>query len=57
MPETVLLALAPIFFVLALGYAAGRLGVFDNGLVDSLNTLVMDFALPASVAIVTLFPG
>ncbi|CAH2409606.1 AEC family transporter [Mesorhizobium escarrei] len=49
MANTILLALAPIFFVLALGYGAGRLRMVDNQQVDSLNALVMNFALPASL--------
>jgi malonate transporter len=43
------MALAPVFFVLLLGYAAGRFRVVDNHQVDGLNALVMDFALPASL--------
>ena len=43
------LALAPVFFVIALGYDAGRLRIVDNRQVDSLNALVMDFALPAAL--------
>ena len=49
MSNAILLALAPIFFVLALGYGAGRLRIVDNHNVDSLNALVMNFALPASL--------
>ncbi|HEY9212539.1 MAG TPA: AEC family transporter [Ancylobacter sp.] len=49
MTSAILLALAPIFFVLALGYGAGRAGIVDNDNVDSLNALVMKFALPASL--------
>lgn len=49
MTNTILLALAPIFFVLALGYSAGRLRIIDNKNVDSLNALVMNFALPVSL--------
>jgi predicted permease len=49
MTNTNLLALAPIFFVLALGYGAGRLRVVDNKNVDSLNAVVMNFSLPASL--------
>jgi malonate transporter and related proteins len=45
----ILMALAPIFFVLLLGYAAGRFRIVDNHQVDGLNALVMDFALPASL--------
>lgn len=49
MTHVILLALAPIFFILALGYGAGRLFIVDNKHVDSLNALVMNFALPASL--------
>jgi malonate transporter and related proteins len=49
MAATILLALAPIFFILAVGYGAGRLHVVDNRNVDSLNVLVMTFALPAAL--------
>src|SRR5262245_12410914 len=45
----ILLALVPVFFVIALGYGAGRFRITDNRQVDSLNGLVMDFALPASL--------
>jgi malonate transporter len=45
----ILTALAPVFFVLLLGYAAGRFRIVDNHHVDGLNALVMDFALPASL--------
>jgi malonate transporter and related proteins len=53
MAWTILLALAPIFFVLAVGYAAGRLHMVDNRNVDSLNVLVMSFALPAALFVAT----
>jgi malonate transporter len=53
MSSAILLALAPIFFVMALGYGAGRLRVVDGGQVDGLNTLVMSFALPASLFVAT----
>ncbi|MDR6661301.1 malonate transporter [Tardiphaga robiniae] len=43
------MALVPIFFVLLLGYAAGKIRIVDNHHVDGLNALVMDFALPASL--------
>ncbi|MGV7218256.1 AEC family transporter [Bradyrhizobium sp. UFLA05-112] len=46
---TILASLAPVFLVMALGYAAGRTREFDNRNVDSLNVLVMDFALPAAL--------
>ena len=49
MANAILMALAPVFFVMALGYGAGWLRIVDNRHVDSLNSLVMDFALPASL--------
>jgi len=49
MSNAILLALTPIFFVLLLGYGAGRYRIVDNQKVDSLNALVMEFALPASL--------
>ena len=53
MVQAILLALAPVFFVMALGYGAGRLGTVDNRHVDGFNALVMDFALPASIFVAT----
>lgn len=47
--HAILLALAPVFFVMALGYGAGKFHVVDNRQVASLNALVMDFAVPASL--------
>jgi malonate transporter and related proteins len=49
MSNAILLALAPVFFVMLLGFGAGRLRIVDNHHVDGLNTLVMSFALPASL--------
>lgn len=49
MSNAILMALVPVFFVLLLGYAAGKIHVVDNLHVDALNALVMDFALPASL--------
>ncbi|MET0676042.1 MAG: AEC family transporter, partial [Bradyrhizobium sp.] len=49
MSNPIVMALAPVFFVLLLGYAAGKFRVVDNHQVDGLNALVMDFALPASL--------
>ncbi|MCY1139127.1 AEC family transporter [Actinoplanes sp. Pm04-4] len=42
-------ALLPVFFVLALGYGAGKRGLVDNTNVDTLNTLVMSIALPIAL--------
>src|SRR5262245_48831862 len=53
MSNAILMALAPVFFVMALGYGAGRLRVVDQDQVDGLNVLVMDFALPASLFVAT----
>lgn len=49
MTHTILLALAPIFFVMGLGYGAGRLRIIDNRQVGGFNMLVMNFALPAAL--------
>lgn len=49
MSNPIIMALAPVFFVLLLGYAAGKFRVVDNHHVDGFNALVMDFALPASL--------
>src|SRR5580700_3665440 len=49
MSAIILTALIPIFFVLALGYLAGRFKRVDNQRVAELNTLVMEYALPASL--------
>src|SRR3954471_14795169 len=49
MTHAILLALAPIFFVLALGFGAGRLRLVDNLHVDGFNALVMNFALPPAL--------
>jgi malonate transporter and related proteins len=49
MSNAIVMALAPVFFVLLLGYAAGRFHVVDNHHVDGFNALVMDFALPAAL--------
>ena len=48
----ILTIIVPIFFVLLLGYAAGRAKEFDRDQVAGINELVLDFALPA-----TLFVG
>jgi malonate transporter len=50
----ILNALTPIFFVLVLGYLAGRFKRIDNRRVGELNALVMEFALPASLFAATL---
>jgi len=47
------LALAPTFFVMALGYAAGRTGHINNMHVTELNTVVISYCLPASLFVAT----
>jgi predicted permease len=44
-------ALVPAFFVMGLGYFAGKEKIVDNKHVRSLNTLLMTFALPLSLFI------
>jgi malonate transporter and related proteins len=53
MPHVILTALAPIFFVMILGFVAGRIRAIDNHNVVELNALVMNFALPASLLVAT----
>ncbi len=50
----ILTIVVPIFFVLLLGYAAGRVKAFDNEQVAGINELVLDFALPASLFVRTV---
>lgn len=45
--DTLLIALLPLFFVLALGYAAGHFQAFDADQASGMNKLVATFALPA----------
>jgi malonate transporter and related proteins len=53
----VLTILTPTFFVLALGYVAGRYRLFDGEKSKGLTELVLDFALPAALFIgVVTFP-
>jgi malonate transporter len=44
----------PIFFVLLLGYAAGRANQFDSHQVAGINELVLNFAVPASLFVGTV---
>jgi malonate transporter and related proteins len=44
-----IMVLIPVFFVLLLGYFAGRAKKFDADQVAGINELVLDFALPASL--------
>jgi malonate transporter and related proteins len=46
-----LIVLIPVFFVLLLGYLAGRAKKFDADQIEGINELVLDFALPASLFI------
>ena len=51
--HVILMALAPVSFVMALGFVAGRMHTIDNHHVGQLNSLVMKFALPASLFVAT----
>jgi len=42
-------ALVPVFFVMILGYFAGKKGIVDNKNISSLNHTLMMFALPAAL--------
>jgi malonate transporter and related proteins len=53
MSHLILMALTPVFFVMALGYVAGRWRTIDNRHVSGLNALVMNFAVPASLFLAT----
>ena len=44
-------ALVPVFFVLALGYFAGKRNAFDADQSAGLSKLVLSFALPASLIV------
>ena len=50
----ILTIIVPIFFVLLLGYAAGRAKKFESDQVAGINELVLDFALPASLFVGTV---
>ncbi len=50
----ILTIIFPIFFVLLLGYAAGRANQFDSHQVAGINELVLKFALPASLFVGTV---
>ncbi|MBE9182264.1 AEC family transporter [Oculatella sp. LEGE 06141] len=45
--------LLPIFFVMGLGYFAGRMKQFSSTQTSGLNDLVLDYALPASLFVGT----
>ncbi|MGC1302705.1 MAG: AEC family transporter [Caulobacteraceae bacterium] len=42
-------ALVPVFFVMALGFFAGKRGIIDNVNIKALNNFLMMFALPAAL--------
>ena len=44
-------ALLPVFFVLALGYVAGKRNTFDAGQAAGLSKLALGFALPAAIGV------
>src|SRR5437763_17034985 len=46
--------LLPVFFVLGLGYSAGRAKKFDADQVAGLNELVLDYAFPAMMFVATV---
>lgn len=46
--------LLPVFFVLGLGYVAGRAKKFDSDQRAGLNELVLDYALPAMLFVATV---
>lgn len=49
MGTTILNSLAPVFFVLGLGYFAGLWKMVDNKNVHSINLMLMNFALPCAL--------
>jgi malonate transporter len=49
MLDVVLAAIVPGYFIMALGYLAGRMRDIDNHQLGTLNALVMDFALPVAI--------
>ncbi len=49
MSNPVAFALVPVFFVMALGYFAGKRRIVDNHNLASLTHLLMSFALPAAL--------
>jgi malonate transporter and related proteins len=51
---TAITVLLPVFFVLGLGYIAGRAKQFDADQVRGLNELVLDYAMPAMMFVATV---
>ena len=54
MTLTALTVLLPVFFVLGLGYFAGRAKKFDADRIAGLNDLVLDYAFPAMMFVATV---
>src|SRR5437764_12270170 len=54
MTFTALTVLLPVFFVLGLGYFAGRAKKFDADQIAGLNDLVLDYAFPAMMFVATV---
>jgi len=54
MTLTALTVLLPVFFVLGLGYFAGRAKKFDADQIAGLNDLVLDYAFPAMMFVATV---
>lgn len=50
----ILTLIVPIFFVLVLGYVAGKARAFDSDQVTGISNLVFEFALPASLFVGTV---
>ena len=53
MTATLLTVLVPVFFVLAVGAWAGLSGKIDRTRISELNTLVMEFLIPAALFVAT----
>lgn len=53
MIQIILLALLPVFFILLLGYTAGKFHVISHGHVGALNAFLMNYALPAALFVAT----
>ncbi|MGH6616468.1 AEC family transporter [Sphingomonas sp.] len=53
MISIIMFALLPIFFILSLGFTAGKLNIVNNAHAGELNTVLMNYALPAALFIAT----
>lgn len=51
--QAVLNAALPIFGLILTGYLSGRIGLFSRSAADSINTLVVNLALPALILVAT----